>query len=165
MFDEPIHELLEAAGRVPQIRLFLTGEPPPELRGNLPGNCTLTGWLPRSEYEGLLEGARGVVCLTTREDTMQTGAYEALEYALPLLLSSTRALRDFFTRGVIFVDDHGPEELARALQRLWTDHERLSEEALTERQVTLARFEAEVRELVEALKNPAIARAAPGADA
>jgi glycosyltransferase involved in cell wall biosynthesis len=161
MFDEPIQELLEAAKRVPQVRLFLTGDPPAEVRAHLPLNCTLTGWLPRAAYEKLLAGARGVICLTSREDTMQTGAYEALEYALPLLLSGTQVLRDFFSQGVIFVDDHSPEALAHALQQLWTEHERLSNEAVAERHVALPGFQAEVRELVEALEDSLPTRAAP----
>jgi glycosyltransferase involved in cell wall biosynthesis len=151
-FDEPVDELLEAARRTPRVRLVLTGPAPDSVRAKTPPNCTIPGWLARPDYERLLAEARGVVCLTTREDTMQTGAYEALQYALPMVLSGTHALREFFGRGVIFVDDHDPATLASALARLWDDHERLSEEALLARDDGLGRCAREIEALRTALR-------------
>ena len=146
-FDEPVRELLEAAGRFPHISLFLTGNAPSELRALAPPNCTFTGWLDREAYDDLLSGARGVVCLTTREETMQTGAYEALQFALPVMLSGTAALRDIFNRGVVFVDEHDPDTLAAGLEKLWGQHEQLSEEAERGRSEILERFRGEVEAL------------------
>jgi hypothetical protein len=150
-FDEPVDELLEAARRAPNVRLALTGPAPDSVRAETPPNCSIPGWLSRSDYERMLAEARGVVCLTTRENTMQTGAYEALQYALPMVLSGTQALRSFFRRGVIFVDDHEPTTLASALARLWDEHEQLSEEALLAREEGLKRCAREVEALRAAL--------------
>jgi glycosyltransferase involved in cell wall biosynthesis len=150
-FDEPVGDLLEAARRTPNVRLVLTGPAPESVRAKRPPNCTIPGWLARADYERTLAEARGVVCLTTREDTMQMGAYEALQYALPMVLSGTQALRSFFRRGVIFVDDHDPATLAAALARLWDEHERLSEEALRGREEALERCAREVEALRTAL--------------
>jgi glycosyltransferase involved in cell wall biosynthesis len=146
-FDEPVRELLEAAARAPRVSLVLTGNAPAELRALAPPNCTFTGWLDRREYDEVLAGARGVVCLTTREETMQTGAYEALQFALPMMLSGTAALRDIFDRGVVFVDEHDPSSLAAGLEELWKEHERLGEEAEQGRAAILERFRQEMEEL------------------
>jgi len=146
-FDEPVRELLEAAARVPDVSLVLTGDAPLELRALAPPNCTFTGWLDREEYDDVLAKARGVVCLTTREETMQTGAYEALQFALPMMLSGTAALRDIFHGGVVFVDEHDPSSLADGLEELWREHERLSEEAEQSRGEILERFRLEMEEL------------------
>jgi glycosyltransferase involved in cell wall biosynthesis len=150
-FDEPVDELLEAARRAPHVRLVVTGPAPPSLMTKAPPNCTITGWLRRRDYERALAEARGVVCLTSREDTMQTGAYEALQYALPMMLSGTKALRSFFRRGAIFVEDHDPATLAAGLVRLWDEHEALSEEALRARKEALGRCAREVETLRVAL--------------
>jgi glycosyltransferase involved in cell wall biosynthesis len=154
LFDEPIDELLEAATLAPNVRLVLTGPAPPSLRAKAPPNCTITGWLRRRDYERTLARARGVICLTTREDTMQTGAFEALQYSLPMVLSGTEALRSFFHRGVIFVDDHDPATLASALVRLWDEHELLSDEAVQARDEALSRCAREVEALRIALHTP-----------
>jgi glycosyltransferase involved in cell wall biosynthesis len=146
-FDEPIDELKAALGLRPEVRARLTGAAPPDVRADAPPNCLFTGFLPRADYERLLAGARGVVCLTTREHTMQMGAYEAMEYGLPLLLSGTRVLRDFFPKGVVFAESHEPDVLAERLSRLWNDHERLSEEAIEAREILLERVGLEIREL------------------
>jgi glycosyltransferase involved in cell wall biosynthesis len=150
-FDEPVDELLEAARRAPDVRLVLTGAAPRSFMAKAPQNCTVTGWLPRRDYERTLAEARGVVCLTSREDTMQMGAYEALQFGLPMMLSGTKALRSFFHRGAIFVDDHDPATLAAALARLWNEHEALSEEALLAREEALGRCAREVEALRVAL--------------
>jgi glycosyltransferase involved in cell wall biosynthesis len=149
--DEPVDELLEAARRAPDIRLVLTGPAPQSFMAKAPPNCTVTGWLTRVDYERTLAKARGVVCLTCREDTMQQGAYEALQYGLPMVLSGTKVLRSFFHRGAIFVDDHDPATLAEALVHLWQEHETLSEEALHMREEALGRCAREVEALRRAL--------------
>jgi glycosyltransferase involved in cell wall biosynthesis len=146
-FDEPVRELMEAAARLPHVSVVLTGNAPAELRALAPPNCTFTGWIDREEYDELLSRARGVVCLTTRDETMQTGAYEALQFALPMMLSGTAALRDIFHRGVVFVDEHDPDSLAVGLEELWSRHEQLSQEAEEGRAEILERFRQEMEAL------------------
>jgi hypothetical protein len=121
-FDEPIHELLSAAGRVPHISLLLTGQAPKWAIDEAPANCKFIGWVDRSRYEHLLATARGVVALTSLEHTAQMAAFEAVEYGVPVLTSGTRALRQFHKEGAVFVADHEPETLADGLETLWRDH-------------------------------------------
>jgi hypothetical protein len=129
-FDEPVAELLEAAALAPDIHLTITGRAPAWVEQTAPENCTFTGWLARSDYEALLSEASGVICLTTREMTMQMCAFEALEYGIPMLASGTDALRDYLGNGgVVFADDHEPGTLAAGLQRLRSGGERLMDEA------------------------------------
>jgi glycosyltransferase involved in cell wall biosynthesis len=150
-FDEPLLELVEAARQVPEMKIVFPGDAPRDLRNAAPANCRFTGWLARDQYEDLIASCRGVVCLTTRENTMQTGAYEALEYGLPMLLSGTQALRSFYGEGVLFVDSHEPDDLAAGLRRLWHEHESLAEAAIHGRETLLARCREEVAALREAL--------------
>jgi hypothetical protein len=147
-FDEPIAELLEAARRTPDVRLAFTGRAPGWVRREAPSNCELTGWLSPAMYGQLLSTARGVICLTTREATMQTGAYEAVEYARPAILSGTRALRSSFDReGFIFVDDHEPSTIVDALRTLWRLHAELGEAARQSQPALITRSHAQVRVL------------------
>jgi glycosyltransferase involved in cell wall biosynthesis len=129
-FDEPVRELLEAAAMAPEVHLTLTGRAPDWVVDAAPQNCTITGWLSRPEYESLLSGASGVVCLTSRELTMQMGAFEALEYGIPMLASGTAVLRDYLDQGgVVFADNHDPSTLADCLREIWHERDRLMAEA------------------------------------
>lgn len=133
-WDEPVAELLAAAARVPDIEVMLTGHAPREVRRGAPANCTFSGWLPRDEYRAVLAKATAVICLTTRESTMQTGAYEAAEHGTPMILSGTGALREYFDAGgVVFVENHEPETLAAAIRTI------ISEGAKYEREARAAR--------------------------
>ena len=99
--DEPI-EALVAAARDRPWRLVLTGRPRMTL--DTPANVELAGFLPDDAYVALLARADAVVVLTTREDTLLSGAWEAIALARPVVLSGTRALRTTFGDGVAYVD-------------------------------------------------------------
>ena len=67
--------------------------------GNLapkPANVSFTGFISYAEYLGLLQDSTGVMVLTTRDNTMQRGAYEALSLAVPIITSDFKVLRDCF---------------------------------------------------------------------
>ena len=45
------------------------------------------------------------MCLTTRDNTMQRGACEALSLAKPIITSRWSLLREYFHRGTVHVDN------------------------------------------------------------
>jgi len=102
--DEPVEELLAAAPLLPaNWRLSFTGRPPAHIRQReLPQNVHLTGFLSDSAYLDLLLDAACVVDLTTRDDCLVCGAYEAIAAGRSLVLSDTRALRDAFGEIAVF---------------------------------------------------------------
>jgi hypothetical protein len=67
-----------------------------------------TGFLSAADYDRVLRGASAVLALTTREATMQQSAYEALGLGLPIVASSTQALRGALDGAAVYVDDDGP---------------------------------------------------------
>lgn len=153
--DEPVQEVLEAAAMAPEIHLTITGRAPESIVKGAPNNCTFTGWLSRSDYESLLGSASGVLCLTTREHTMQMCAFEALEFGVPLLASGTEVLRDYLDQGgVVFADDHSPSTLAACMQRLWRDHDQFMADALVAQIAMFDRAKMELATLEEALSRP-----------
>jgi glycosyltransferase involved in cell wall biosynthesis len=136
--DEPVELILRAARAAPNMRLVCTGAAPAWLRSQAPANCRFSGWLSRAAYEQLLSGACGVVCLTTRDETMQQGGFEAVEHGLPLITSDSQALRAFHREGAIFVNCSDAEQLSAALDELWTPASRLREGAIRQRERLLA---------------------------
>ena len=121
-FDEPVFEVFKATQQLPDIRFYLTGDHrklPSKLAREKPENVHFTGFSPYSEYLGLLKGAIGVIVLTTRDNTMQRGAYEALSLGSPIITSDFQVLRDSFADAAIYVDNT-PSAIVKAVQNLVT---------------------------------------------
>jgi glycosyltransferase involved in cell wall biosynthesis len=106
--DEPIDSILTAAMDLPDVRFYLTGDisrVKNEIVSTKPDNVTFTGFLKEEDYYLLLGRADGILCLTTRDQTMLSGSYEAVALERPLITSDWKPLRRYFTRGTIFVDN------------------------------------------------------------
>jgi Glycosyl transferases group 1 len=99
--DEPLDALVDAAiGR--RWRLMLTGRPRREL--DHPDNVTIAGFLTAEDYARTLARADAIVVLTERDDTLLSGAWEAISLGRPLVVSRTHALQTTFGSGVRYVD-------------------------------------------------------------
>jgi glycosyltransferase involved in cell wall biosynthesis len=110
--DEPHQEVLAAArGLNRRARLFFTGKVPTSfnLLKELPANVYLTGFLPDNVYFKLLKSAGCILALTSEEDCLQCGAYEALALGVPMVLSDTLALRSYFGTAAVYVKNEASE--------------------------------------------------------
>ena len=123
--DEPFVELIEAARLLgPGVTVFITGDSLGRERvtgSPLPENVVLTGFLEDAAYEALLRTSDLVIDLTTREDCLVCGAYEAMAAGRPLLVSDTRVLRSYFDRGTLYTDNRAAdiaEKIRAALAQL-----------------------------------------------
>lgn len=151
-FDEPVMELLEAARIAPEVHVTLTGTPPEAVRAAAPPNCHFPGWLSEEEYEALISSSRGVLCLTTRELTLQMAGFEAVEWGVPVLVSGTETLCTWFRHGgAVIARSHDPAELSTALRRLWHSSEALRREMESARQVMFAESRRGLEELAAGL--------------
>lgn len=104
--DEPYFEVFAAAEKLPQITFFVTGKSKGREKGYhtaLPSNVTLTGYLPDEEYHDLLNNSDVIIDLTTRDNCLVCGAYEAVAASTPFVVSDTVALRHYFRSGGEFV--------------------------------------------------------------
>jgi len=122
-FDEPIEAILAAAARCPEIAFYLTGDAAKlrrRARTAPPANAVATGFLRESDYYALLAAADGVLVLTTRDCTMQRGAYEALYVGTPIVTSGWPLLREVFADAALYVDNT-PDGIAAAVRELVRD--------------------------------------------
>jgi glycosyltransferase involved in cell wall biosynthesis len=117
--DEPVEAVFDAAALCPDVMFHMTGRPPDIDRysGRIPANVRLTGFLEETTYNGLLAHADAVMCLTTRDHTMQNGAAEALYLGTPIITSDWDILREYFSRGTIHVDNSA-DAIAAAVRRM-----------------------------------------------
>ena len=106
--DEPVGEVLKAAALLPDVQFYITGDPIRAKKTFLqehPDNVQFTGFLPDSDYFGLLRGVQAIVVLTTDDHTMQRGACEAVSMGKPIITSDWEVLRTYFHKGTIYVDN------------------------------------------------------------
>jgi glycosyltransferase involved in cell wall biosynthesis len=106
--DEPLDEILEAARNVSDVRFYVTGKKKmaaADVLARAPTNIYFTDFLPDDLYYGLLNGAHAVMCLTTRDHTMQRGACEALSLGKPIITSDWPLLRSYFHKGTVHVSN------------------------------------------------------------
>jgi glycosyltransferase involved in cell wall biosynthesis len=154
--DEPIAEILEAARQLPDARLFVTGDlraAPAAAAADPPSNVTFTGFVAEEDYAGLLRAADVVVVLTTRDHTMQRGAYEALALGKPLVTSDWGLLRETFSRGTVHVQNRAPA-IAAGVRRALAERAALGAAMDRLRAERAVLFEQRLERLREAVVSP-----------
>lgn len=105
--DEPLPAVMSAAAKLPGVAFYVTGRTVGHegIMASATKNVYFTDFLPDERYYGLLASVHAVVCLTTRNHTMQRGACEALSLGRPVITSDWPLLRDYFSRGSLHVDN------------------------------------------------------------
>jgi len=104
--DEPLNVIFEAASHLPDVTFYISGDSgriAQEVLAKRPSNCHLTGYIPYGQYVGLLRNADVIVDLTTRDNTLLMGAYEAVSLGTPLITSDWPILKSYFSQGVVHV--------------------------------------------------------------
>lgn len=128
--DEPLGEIIEAARQVPDVRFRVTGNlkrADPEVVARAPANVEFTGFIPDDVYYATMNAADAVLCLTTRDNTMQRGACEALSMGRPIITSDWELLRSYFSKGTVHVDATAPA-IAEGIRKMRSDHASMTDE-------------------------------------
>ncbi len=147
--DEPLDEILEAAEKCGDVNFYITGSKKRASSGMLagaPANVHFTDFLPNKSYYGLLQSSDAVMCLTTRNHTMQRGACEALSLGRPIITSDWPLLKDYFCQGTIHA-----KNTADGIRRAVVDMKRYHRRYETEIGVMQQEQQREWREHLEAL--------------
>ena len=127
--DEPFREVIEAGRLLPEsVQTYVTGNhrQVPHLP-EIPSNVHLTGFLPDHDYETLLNRADVVVDLTSMEDCLVCGGYEAVAIGKPFVTSDTAALRNYFRAGTLYTS-HSSESIAATIVRALENRDQLARE-------------------------------------
>lgn len=107
--DEPVEEVLKAATLIdPDIYIYITGNlknAKKSIIDTVPPNVVFTDFLPEEDYIQLLCSADIILVLTTEENCLVCGAYEAVSLEKPLITSNKVALKDYFDLGTLYTDN------------------------------------------------------------
>lgn len=107
--DEPYIEVIKAANLLDKtICIYITGNSKgkeKEFGSKLPENVILTGYIGEEDFVSMLYSCDVVIDLTTRENCLVCGAYEAVTMGKPLIISDTKALREYFSIGALYTNN------------------------------------------------------------
>jgi glycosyltransferase involved in cell wall biosynthesis len=129
--DEPYKEVFEAFCSFPETTLYVTGRTPEHVLEAYKHqkNIIFTGYTPLNDYLTLLQSVDGILALTTRENTTLCAANEAVSFTQPLILSDTKFLRSYFSKGSVYTANTA-EGIRAAYQTFLNDQERLKTEMI-----------------------------------
>lgn len=128
--DEPIDLYFSLAKSFPNIEFGISGKVKERynyLLNDVPENLKLMGFLPENEYFYYLASSETIIDLTTRNDCLVCGAYEAIGAGVPAILSDTTVNRELFIKGIVF-SECNDSALVEALNYLFRDHATLVSE-------------------------------------
>ena len=148
--DEPLDAVLNAAVQLPDtVHFYVTGDTkrkPESFFDELPANVTCTGFLPDAQYIGLLKAVDAVMVLTTRNHTLQLGGCEAVSLCQPLITSDWLFLRDFFSKGTIYVTNTA-DGIRDGVLMMQKEHQQLEEEMIAFRETARRKWDIQLAQL------------------
>lgn len=103
--DEPLEEFLQGVSEISEpFTLLVTGRKSKagELLAHESEKVIFTDFLSPHDYDALIQNADFLIDLTTRENCLVCGAYEALAVGVPILLSDFLALRETFSAAAYY---------------------------------------------------------------
>ena len=155
MFDEPIEEIFESARINPSVNYYVTGnykKAPKKTIEHTPENVYLQGFMKRSDYIYLLLSTDAVMALTTRDFTMQRGAYEALSLERPIITSDWDILKESFGAAAVYTDNTA-QSIKECVRKLFNDHPKYLEAAQVQRKKRRREFEIVVATIKKELRS------------
>jgi glycosyltransferase involved in cell wall biosynthesis len=157
--DEPLEAVFEAKSQLHDCIFYLTGNYQKAIsasrRTQLAQTGTvLTGFVTDQDYVDLMAKADVVVVLTTKENLLTCGAYEAMAMGKPMVLSGTAALREYFRRGAAYVGNDS-DSIAQGVQYAIANRTRLAKEIEEFVPVLEAQWQARFEGLLQTLDSTA----------
>jgi glycosyltransferase involved in cell wall biosynthesis len=121
--DEPYQEVFTAMELVgDQYQLYVTGKIPSTIeQSQLPANVKLLGFLSHDNYWGQLYKSHIIIDLSTMENCLVCGAYEAMAIEKPLILSLNSASIELFGDFAIHTTNDA-RSIASAITKISNDY-------------------------------------------
>jgi len=121
--DEPFMEVIKAADLLnDDVYIYITGAYTKwkKIAATAPSNIIFTGYLSEKDYWTLLHSVNFTLDLTLLENCLVCGAYESISTGTPMILSDTKALKEYFYKGSVYTLNNAASiarSIAKALEK------------------------------------------------
>lgn len=152
--DEPVDIVIETARQVPDVTFYLLGKKSrakQQWLESAPDNAIFTDYLLGDDYWKHLMRSRAIIVLTTHRYSLLGAAQDGLYIDKPLILSDQPVLREYFTKGVVFVPNTA-QGIIKGLKNLLEDEERYKREIAELHRERALQWETNFRQLLEIVK-------------
>lgn len=153
--DEPYYEVIAAAQDTQQLSIFITGNHknklPADYIKQLPANVRLLGFVSEEDYIQYFSNALAVIDLTTRDNCLVCGAYEAAALGVPAILSDSEVNREVFNEGFVYTNNCAAD-IATAIQVAITHRDVLVVDINQFRQKHIEFVEGQISELKQLVR-------------
>jgi glycosyltransferase involved in cell wall biosynthesis len=149
--DEPLAEVLLAAEQCPDIHFYITGDKTKAahiVKKITAPNIHFTGYVSYEEYIGIMKSVNGVIGMTTRDYTLQSGGEEAVYMEKPLITTRFRFLQSYFRKGTVYADPNS-QSIKNAIQVLLRDQYKLEKEMKALKSELISDWEKGINQLCE----------------
>lgn len=130
--DEPISELIDAARKVSNVSVLITGNfnncKNSGLIQDAPPNVRFMGFLSVSDFDALIVHCDAVIAFTRFDGIQLSVCGEAVGAGKPMLVSETTTLKRLFPKGSVFVDSSDAHSIANGIGYLTENSTYLSQE-------------------------------------
>jgi hypothetical protein len=129
-YDEPLQAVFDAASELPNVYFYITinkKNAEKKLLIKKSDNVILTGFLDYDTYVDLLRKVDVIMDLTTDNNSLVAGAYEAVALEQPLITSNWIPLRRYFNKGTIYTDNSS-DDIRKAIIVAMNKKDELSKE-------------------------------------
>jgi glycosyltransferase involved in cell wall biosynthesis len=125
--DEPFEEVFAAflSLALPETRMYVPGRADKTIidkYSKFSNNIVFTGFLSDKDYFKLLCEASLVIDLTTRENCIVCGAYEAISAGVPVIVSSTKVMQEYF-RGMLAYTNNSSSEISKCINSVYNNYD------------------------------------------
>jgi hypothetical protein len=130
--DEPYPLIFEAARTLEGVSFYFTGDSrdiDKQLLAMKTSNIHLAGYLPYERYIGLLRAADTIMDLVDNDHTLLLGGFEAVSLGVPLIVSNSQLLRNYFSQGTVYVSNT-VDGIRHGVRQMQERHQQLQEEML-----------------------------------
>jgi glycosyltransferase involved in cell wall biosynthesis len=153
--DEPYEEIFDSCVRLQNnTKVYITGDYTKKNidPGTVPENAVLTGFVDDDRFIALLNSVDTIMVLTTHENCLVCGAYEAVAVEKPMILSDTKALREYFYKGAVYADNTA-QGIAKAIKEVIENKEKLEKEVKELKEELNEKWEISKQQLLKEIGN------------
>lgn len=150
--DEPYEEILKSAGQLANVHFYFSGNYK-KAKINLedmPSNTTMLGYVSDEQFTKMLNSCSAIMVLTTSDNCLNCGAYEAIAVEKPFIISNQKALHAYFKNAPVYTNNTS-FHITEAINDIFKNYNTKREEVIRFKEFILTEWQLSKEKLIESI--------------